>query len=344
MERELKVFLGLVNYGTQAGNIALLLRQKGIYAISHTYIDKFQRRTDCTIQTPESSSFLKSVFFEIKILPKKLLWFLKFNTFHFFFGKSLLPFNFDLPFYRLFGKKVIMEYLGNDCQLYNKSVDKYKWTNMSAMFTEKEGKKLDNYLIRRLKWNDLWCTKSIVCAPLYSEFVKNSEILPLYVPPIELKNNSLKDNQSEKIKFLHAPTDKDFKGTGYILKAFERLNIEGYNAELLIVENISHSELLAEYNNCDVFIDQILAGWYGTATIEAMALGKPVIAYIRKSYTDDYKPPIINANPDNIYDVLCKICRAQKDELQALGELSKSYYEKVHSGSSVYEKLMKLYR
>jgi hypothetical protein len=37
-------------------------------------------------------------------------------------------------------------------------------------------------------------------------------------------------------------------------------------------------------NSMGFSIDQIMAGWYGTASIEAMAIGRPVICFIRESY------------------------------------------------------------
>jgi len=63
---------------------------------------------------------------------------------------------------------------------------------------------------------------------------------------------------------------------------------------MLLVENISHSELKEKYKECDIFVDQIVGGWYGTASIEAMAIGRPTVCFLRESYFEyiDFGPSI----------------------------------------------------
>ena len=64
------------------------------------------------------------------------------------------------------------------------------------------------------------------------------------------------------------------------------------------------------YRDADIVVDQLLAGWYGGFAVEAMALGKPVIAYLRES--DLHHVPAGDArgvaadpsHPTSIYDVL----------------------------------------
>ena len=67
-------------------------------------------------------------------------------------------------------------------------------------------------------------------------------------------------------------------------------------------KKLSNKEARKRYETADILIDQLLAGWYGGLAVELMALGKPVICYIRE---DDLKYipkemrdelPIINAN------------------------------------------------
>jgi hypothetical protein len=37
------------------------------------------------------------------------------------------------------------------------------------------------------------------------------------------------------------------------------------------------------YEKADLLVDQLLAGWYGGVAVEFMALGKPVVCYLRES-------------------------------------------------------------
>ena len=112
------------------------------------------------------------------------------------------------------------------------------------------------------------------------------------------------------------------------------------------MENITHSKLKEEYIKCDIFIDQILGGWYGTAAVEAMALGRPVICSIRKSYFKyiDYgeKIPIVHADPDNIYDAI-KQMLINREKLPEMGVASRKFVEEVHDCKKITKNLIKIY-
>ena len=67
-----------------------------------------------------------------------------------------------------------------------------------------------------------------------------------------------------------------------------------------------------------------------------MALGKPVICYIREDDLKFIPPqmredlPVINATPTNIYEVLKEWLTVRRKELPALGNRSRAYVEKWH--------------
>src|SRR5690606_7236590 len=160
----------------------------------------------------------------------------------------------DLPFYKLFGKKVIMEYLGYDVQLYQFSIDKYETTNVRFYKDHDSSKKFDTLKLKRLKYETKYIDKQSVCAPYISEFVPGSNVLPLGIDLKEFRY-SPKEIIKNKIVILHAPTSRDNKGTSYILKAINHLIEEGYNIELDLVENLSHAELKMRYASCDLMVD-----------------------------------------------------------------------------------------
>ena len=91
-----------------------------------------------------------------------------------------------------------------------------------------------------------------------------------------------------------------------MLDAIARLQAEGSALELLLVEKLSHAEARRVYERADLLVDQLLAGWYGGLAVELMALGKPVVCYIRESDLKFIPPqmqqdlPIINARPMRI--------------------------------------------
>lgn len=342
--RKMRVFHGLVNYGTQAGILARALRTLGCEAISVTNPDAFGRLTDQQLRS--GGNPFQKIIRHLWNYGFKLHCFIRYEVFHFYYGTSLLPRQWDLPLYRLFGKKVILEYLGNDIQGYEQSIQRYRWTNVMFMMSPEEGRAADRRIQQRLAFESRYADRTLVCAPMYSEFAPNSSVLPLAIDLSELKPVPYPDFNGT-FQLLHAPTDRNFKGTSFIIKAVEQLKSQGYPIELTIAENIPHAELLKKYGECHLFIDQILGGWYGTAAIEAMACGRPVICSLRSCYFQyiDYGPeiPVLDADPDTILNVLREILNGGISELQELGHRSRRFVELTHDSQKVAANLLKLY-
>ncbi len=339
-----KIFHGLVNYGTQASVLSDYLNEQGLYSKSASYRDKFSRNTNYELNN-SNYPILKQFFVFFNQI-RKLYWFFKFDIFHFYFGTTLFFNQLDLPFYSFFGKKVIMHYLGYDVQLYGFSISKYQITNVAYYKDKIESLKLDSAKLSRLNFEKKYVDYQIVCAPYISEFVPEATILPL---AINLKRIDFSKPiiNNGKLVFLHAPTSRGNKGTNFIIEAFEKLISEGFDIELKVVENSSHENLLNMYKHCDVFIDQLLGGWYGTASIESMSVGRATICFIRESYFEyiNYGNdlPIINADINNIHDVIKQIY-FDRQSIVDIGVKSRSFVEKIHSLNSVGVDLFKIYQ
>lgn len=135
---------------------------------------------------------------------------------------------------------------------------------------------------------------------------------------------------------VHAPSHRGVKGTRFILEAVKQLEAEGILFKFILVEGLANAEAKKLYQQADLLIDQLLIGWYGGLAVELMALGKPVICYIRE---DDLKfipsamradLPIINAKPGNIYAVLKEWLTTRRHALPELGRRSRAYVERWH--------------
>jgi hypothetical protein len=142
----------------------------------------------------------------------------------------------------------------------------------------------------------------------------------------------------------HAPNHTHFKGTRYLVGAIERLQARGHPIELVSVTGVANSEVIALFKSCDVIADQFIAGFHGYTALEAMALGKPVLCYLRSSEAviDPVSCPIINCAPDTLEEAL-KACLDGKFDLAALGRRSRSYVERYYSLEAVAIRLGKLY-
>lgn len=149
---------------------------------------------------------------------------------------------------------------------------------------------------------------------------------------------------------VHAPSNRKIKGTQYILDAFARLEQEGICFRYTLVENMSNVKARQVYETADLLVDQLFAGYYGGLAVELMALGKPVICYMREADMRHLPEkmcqdmPIINATPNTIYDVLKDWITIYKDKLRLRGEASRRYVEKWHDPQKIAQKLIDDYK
>lgn len=154
----------------------------------------------------------------------------------------------------------------------------------------------------------------------------------------------------DRLVFVHAPSDRNVKGTTLILDALAELASEGYGFEIDLVEGVSNAEALERYRNADVVIDQLYAGWYGGFALEAMALGKPVVAYLRES---DFRHlpsrmatdlPFLQATPATIKEDLRRILEMPRDELVERARRSRAFVERWHDPGAIASKTALDYR
>jgi hypothetical protein len=342
MQNKIKVFHGLVNYGTQAGLLAEALRERGITSISVSQPDRFSRMIDVEL-LHGGSLFIKITRHSWNWM-RRIGWFFKYNTFHFYYGTSLFPAHLDFRLYKIFGKVVVCHYLGKDVKLYRETIEKYRISNMAYSCGDHDAAlRKDEVIKRRLKLESKYADKQLVCSPVYSEFVDGADFIPLAIDlsPYEFRPLPMQD----VVKIMHAPTCRLNKGTAFIIEAVEKLQAEGFCIELMLCEDISHDELREKYYECDIFIDQVLGG-YGTAAIEAMACGRPTISYLRTALFSDELfvggIPIIRANGDTIHQVL-KETLLNKTDLPQIGVDSRRFVELNHDVVAFAERLEKMY-
>lgn len=98
------------------------------------------------------------------------------------------------------------------------------------------------------------------------------------------------------------------------------------------------------YRQADIIIDQLCIGAFGMLSLERMALGKPVICYIRENLIETYPSelPIINANPKTIYNQLRSII-SNGELLRNLGEKGRVCVERHHDSIKIAHQLKSLY-
>ncbi len=145
---------------------------------------------------------------------------------------------------------------------------------------------------------------------------------------------------------LHAPSHRGAKGSRYILEAVDRLKSAGVQFDFMLIEGITQAEARKLYERADIAVDQLLAGWYGGFAVEMMALGKPVICYIRQEDLHFIPEamrsslPVIQADSGTIESVL-KIWLTKADsDRRHQGLVSRQFVERWHDPRRIVQGLL----
>ncbi|MBY0423663.1 MAG: hypothetical protein K2Q06_15270, partial [Parvularculaceae bacterium] len=149
-------------------------------------------------------------------------------------------------------------------------------------------------------------------------------------------------------RIVHAPSDPNIKGSKLILDALDALKSE-FDFELVLVQNKPYEEAIKIYETADIAIDQILAGWYGGLAVELMAMGKPVMCYIRDEDMRFIPPkmraelPLLQARPDTIKEDIRRVL-ASREQWPAWSRASRAFAERWHDPVKLARATLACYR
>jgi hypothetical protein len=147
-------------------------------------------------------------------------------------------------------------------------------------------------------------------------FIPYASVDPRSIQPAPLP-------ERDELVVAHAPSDRQVKGTRHVEEAVAKLQQEGHPVRLDLIEGVTRDEVLARVAQADVVVDQLLIGWYGAFAVEAMALGRPVLAYIREDEPEDNpfgaELPIVRTTAAALADDLLALDRQRRLELGAAG-------------------------
>jgi hypothetical protein len=151
------------------------------------------------------------------------------------------------------------------------------------------------------------------------------------------------DPENPRPLLVHAPSSKLTKGTPAVLAAVERLR-QTHALDFRLIYQMPHREAMALVRQCDVLLDQFVIGDFGVAALEAMALGKPVVCYVRPALAALYPPdfPLVNATQDNLVDVL-KGLLGDGARRRSLGLQGRAYVEQHHDARKIALQLVAIY-
>ena len=316
----MRVLHGMSEIAGQGINSVRGLRANGVNADMAAWRpNRFSYCTDISLNIGNNKLLypwyaIKMFFFFIRAL-------CKYDCFHFHFLNSLLPYGLDLPLLKLFNKKIFFEFHGSELRGKIRDIE-YKYYHKAPK------SKLQTFLINNAcKYAD-----GIILHDIELKMHLPDINVPVYIVPLRVDLSRFEpvfpDTNVEKPIVVHAPSNRNNKGTKWILAAAEKLKDD---IDFILVENKTQEEAIEVYTKSDIIIDQITMGTYGVFSIEGMALGKPVLSYISKEIRESFPDscPIQNIEPDTVYDVLKEVASDAKLRRE-LGIQGRKYVENYH--------------
>ena len=307
--RPLRVTLCPVNTAGVPWVIAQALRGRGVDARLVVF-RRYVLHPEADVSLERSGGFLRQQATQWAALARLLP---QTDVFHFIFGLTLVPQSLQFPILSLTRRKSVMHYLGSDIR---------GRTPEQLAYGKKAGAEIVGSY-DAIRW------------------VPGANVIP---PGIDLSGiASAPPSDRARPVILHAPSSRSRKGTEHVIAA-----VEGLDADLEIVEGLRHDEAFARYRNADIVVDQLNAGWYGLFAIECMALGKPVVTFLREEGVRRTEKafgttvPIVSATVENLRERLRPLV-ADAAERRRLGAASRAYVELVHDQERITDRLLDVY-
>ena len=238
----------------------------------------------------------------------------KTDIFHFYFGWTLVPRRVQWPLLKAARRKSVLHFLGSDIR--------GKAPEQLAYARGADARIVGSY--DALRW------------------VPDAHVVP---PGLDLRDYTpVPSEDRRRPVVLHAPSSRSRKGTEHVIAA-----CEGLYVDLDIVEGLRHDEARRHYERADIVVDQLNAGWYGVFALEAMALGKPVLGYLREEAVRETESglgvevPIVAVTKETLRERIAELA-ASADERRRIGAASRAYVEHVHDADKGADRLIAIYR
>jgi len=292
----------------------------------------------------------KTLAFLVRFLIFFIAALFKYDIFHFhsesFLGSSS---TLDLRLLRFFRKKIVFQYWGCDIRLKTMArlADARSTCDDCIRVCQNSRKLRDN--LTHLRYADFRVYGGSDCIRLVPDALYVGLAVDLaYWHPVEDIPAAHRLKETGCIRILHpfqnARSRGDQKGTGYFVQAVEELRQEGRKVEFVFIEDVPYDCMRYYYQQADIVAVQLLMGTYSGVSVEAMAMGKPVVCYLNADALRllPKEQPIVNANPANIKDVLRKLVD-DKELRDDLGVRGRTYIETYHDAMKVGQEFIDLY-
>jgi glycosyltransferase involved in cell wall biosynthesis len=171
--------------------------------------------------------------------------------------------------------------------------------------------------------------------------------LTYFYLPFDTSRYEYRAPTTDKLRIVHAPRNRWFKGTEHILAAVERAK-QHADFEFDLVEGVTHVEALARKRRANLLIDHIgTAGGttgYGMNSLEALALGLPCVTSMVPEYERFVgEHPFLVATPESVEGKIVELAR-NPGLLAERSRVGRAWVEERHGVDRIVERIYDRYR
>jgi glycosyltransferase involved in cell wall biosynthesis len=338
---EMRILHGMRDIASQASYSAIGLRRCGHQVDTAWYVDSPYSAEQPTFYIETSRvglaellrSWLRMLGFFFRSLGR-------YDVFHIHFGLSLLPRNLDLPLLRLLRRRLVMEFHGSDIR------QGPQWLSLNPYARYFPGYAERPWIAQQAQRYVRQATDIIIhdaeLLPYVPAEARKLHIVPLRIDLERFPFRAEKPRRSRPL-IAHIPSSTGINGTPYIEEVLERLS-QQRDFDYTLIQGVSQDEARVLCRDADIVIDKMLLGTYGMLSIECLALGTPVVCYIREDLLADFPPelPVVRATLDTLEAVLTDLIDQPKWRLEA-ARRGRRYVENYHDCTRVAKLLEAIY-
>lgn len=338
-ERPLRILHAARNIANQPADVVRALRRLGHEAEVWEYdVNPFGYPVDRTIPL-DREALDPTVFW--RTFQEAIE---RFDVLHFHFARTLFPSDWgglppfwDLPIYRILGKKVFFTFHGTDIRIRRIHEQINPWSHYRTSDIPADDDRTEKVIeVCRTYADGLF-----VVSVEYLHFVPDAAVMPRV---IDLEAWPVQPAAQRDVPVvLHVPSRRGTKGTDRILAGLERLREEGVPFEVRLLENVPHAEAKRAIADADVVVDNLITGDYEVVSIETMASSRVPVANVSPAVVAAFPDaPVWAVDPDTFVDRM-RTLLTDADLRLDLARRGRDYVARVHDASVVAGRLVEAY-
>jgi hypothetical protein len=269
----------------------------------------------------------------------------RFDVIHFHFARTFfpnawggVPAFWDLPIYRMLGKKVFFTFHGSDIRIrrIHEQVNPWSYYRYSDIASD------DDRTEKVIEAIRTYANRMFIQSIDYRHFVPEAEVVERIID-LSTWPEQLPEQRPEPV-ILHVPSRRGTKGTEFVIAGMKQLAEQGHQFTFKLLEGVSHDEARRAIQAADIVIDNLLTGDYEVVSLETMASSRVALANIQASVAAAYPDaPVVSADPDTFVARMAELI-ADLDGRRELAARGRPYVARIHDAPVIAEKLLGFYR